>query len=404
MKELIIANSVLILGYLFYAGYLTKYGSTVLNRYFLLLWILVSALVAVLPINFISLTVAQQFTYTYTLPTFVVTPSIFSTYDTTNWLLIVYVLFSSLFAIRVLYQLVTVIAIIKRSTQVLVNGQEYLSSSEVEMPFSFFSYVVIPTSAKTDEIPIIVEHELAHVRAKHSFDILLIQIIQSLCWFNPVVWIYEKSIRINHEYEADMAVLKAHYNEARYKELLVAKAMATHVNIGHAMASRSQLRKRFIKMKTSKKNSVWHYGFLLPLLVIVMVVKSCISEEHTEIKPAIEQLQSTEKEVVKDFSELEVLPEFPGGEQAFYSFLGSELQYPSQAKSEGIEGVVYTKFVISETGKISSVEILRSPNDELSEEAIRVVSSMPNWKPAVKDGKEVSAQYTIPIRFALDGE
>lgn len=98
---------------------------------------------------------------------------------------------------------------------------------------------------------------------------------------------------------------------------------------------------------------------------------------------------------------VEEMPEFPGGQDALFAYIGKNLKYPEQAVEEGIEGVVYVTFVVEKDGKISGARVLRGIGSGCSEEALRVVSGMPNWRPGKQRGQEVRVQYNLPIRFKL---
>jgi TonB family protein len=103
----------------------------------------------------------------------------------------------------------------------------------------------------------------------------------------------------------------------------------------------------------------------------------------------------------------ESAPEFPGGENALRAFIKNNMVYPIEAIKDSLQGKVYVNFVISKAGKVENVQIARGVHPVLDEEAIRVVSSMPDWKPAVRyfRGKlgeqKVVVTYTIPVNFKL---
>jgi TonB family protein len=94
-------------------------------------------------------------------------------------------------------------------------------------------------------------------------------------------------------------------------------------------------------------------------------------------------------------------PEFPGGEDSLAAFIKNKLKYPASAIENGFQGRVTLTFVVEKDGSISNIEILRSPAEELSQEAIRLVKSMPNWKPGKKGGEIVSGKYILPVTFRL---
>jgi len=101
---------------------------------------------------------------------------------------------------------------------------------------------------------------------------------------------------------------------------------------------------------------------------------------------------------------VEVMPQFPGGDDELYKFLGKHLQYPAEAKKNGIEGVVYVSFVVYEDGTIREAKVLRGIGGGCDAEALRVIRLMPNWEPGTQRGKAVRVHYNLPIRFTLTGK
>ena len=104
------------------------------------------------------------------------------------------------------------------------------------------------------------------------------------------------------------------------------------------------------------------------------------------------------------YETIEIPAEFIGGTSALKLYLKTNLIYPPEAKSAGIEGKCYLKFVICEDGSITNVQVLKGVPDcpECDKDAVRVVKSMPNWKPGRINGKAVNSFYTLPVSFKLD--
>jgi protein TonB len=98
---------------------------------------------------------------------------------------------------------------------------------------------------------------------------------------------------------------------------------------------------------------------------------------------------------------IEQAPEFPGGMTAMYEYLAENMHYPLEARAKGIEGKVYVQFVISKTGDIEDVEIIKGVHDLIDKQAFIVVRDMPDWTPGKHEGKPVRVRYTIPINFTL---
>ena len=101
------------------------------------------------------------------------------------------------------------------------------------------------------------------------------------------------------------------------------------------------------------------------------------------------------------FEELDEKPEFPDGNVGLGKYLSENIKYPKKAVKKNITGKVFVQFVIDKTGKVIDVTVPRGVDKSLDKEAVRVVKSMPNWKPGMKDGVPVKVRYTIPINFKL---
>lgn len=98
------------------------------------------------------------------------------------------------------------------------------------------------------------------------------------------------------------------------------------------------------------------------------------------------------------------MPEFPGGIDALNNFLHDNLHYPEEAKEKGVEGRVIVQFWIENDSTITHVVVVSKPNPLLDAEAVRLISSMPKWKPATQKGKPVRCRYVVPVHFKLDEE
>ena len=119
------------------------------------------------------------------------------------------------------------------------------------------------------------------------------------------------------------------------------------------------------------------------------------------IAPPVEApVEEEEEEVI--FMVVETMPEFPGGQQALFKYLGENVKYPVIAQENGIQGRVICQFVVNKDGSIVDVVVVRSSGEpSLDKEAIRVINSMPKWKPGKQRGKPVRVKYTVPVNFRL---
>ena len=119
------------------------------------------------------------------------------------------------------------------------------------------------------------------------------------------------------------------------------------------------------------------------------------------IAPPVEApVEEEEEEVI--FVVVESMPEFPGGQQALFKYLAENVKYPVIAQENGIQGRVICQFVVNKDGSIVDVVAVRSSGEaSLDKEAIRVIKSMPKWKPGKQRGKPVRVKYTVPVNFRL---
>lgn len=104
----------------------------------------------------------------------------------------------------------------------------------------------------------------------------------------------------------------------------------------------------------------------------------------------------------QEYTVVEKMPEFPGGNGSLRKWVARNLRYPILAAEQGYEGKVYVKFNVNKDGSVSDAKIIKGANVELNEEALRVINSMPYWIPGEQQGIKVKVSYTIPIRFALN--
>ncbi|HAE25212.1 MAG TPA: hypothetical protein DCG33_07710 [Prevotellaceae bacterium] len=124
-------------------------------------------------------------------------------------------------------------------------------------------------------------------------------------------------------------------------------------------------------------------------------------EEQKASDMTPEESSSTPAEDTKVFSYVDQMPIFPGGESALMNYIASNLKYPSAAQDQGIQGLVMLRFVVTGTGKVGEVQVLKSLDPSCDREAIRVVKSLPRFTPGRKQGKPVNVWFQLPIRFEL---
>ena len=340
-----------------------------------------------------------------------------------------------LFIIGMLVTLVHTLSSLFRIIRIIRHSEQYPQTDGTTIcvtgnasltPFSWMHYIVMNRSDYETYDAAILAHERGHIRLHHSWDLLLVDTLTALQWFNPAMWMLRSDLRAIHEYEADAAVLSQGINARQYQYLLITKAAGIG---GYSLAngiSHSTLKNR-INMMLHTKSDRSRLLKLLALLPIVGIALAVNAEKVVDVRYDEPQKQNTKKKVKgvaekkADTSEtntavgtfepvqgdvfdvVEEMPQYPGGPQALFKFLGENVQYPAEAEKAGIQGRVIATFVVEKDGSISQPTIVKSVDPLLDAEAIRVISAMPNWIPGKQNGKVVRVKYTVPLSFNLDG-
>ena len=121
-----------------------------------------------------------------------------------------------------------------------------------------------------------------------------------------------------------------------------------------------------------------------------------VLEEYVPVEVEEEEVSETEL-----FTIVEEMPAYPGGDAKLYEYLGKNIKYPQIARESGIQGRVFVNFVVEPDGSVSNVKVMRGIGGGCDEEAVRVIKTMPKWKPGKQRGKAVRVTYTIPVVFKL---
>lgn len=157
-------------------------------------------------------------------------------------------------------------------------------------------------------------------------------------------------------------------------------------------------------MMTMNKSSRWNRLRALAAIPVIALALLAFANPTTN-SAAIESSASQDNAPQsKVYDSVEQMPEFPGGMEALIDFLSSNVHYPENAVKNDVEGRVLVQFVIEKTGEIGDVKVVRSVDEELDAEAVRVVKSMPKFEPGRINGKAVAVWYTLPIMFKLKGD
>ena len=280
-------------------------------------------------------------------------------------------------------------------------------------PFSWMHWIVIARKDLEENGREILIHELAHIRNRHSWDLLLADLCIFVQWFNPAAWLLKQELQNIHEYEADETVLREGVNARNYQMLLIKKAVGTRLYSMANSFNHSSLKKR-ITMMLKEKSNPWaraKYLYILPLAALAVTAfarpeVSAVADEISAVKviaPAVhDSIQpNVQPAVAAPSSALDQMPEFPGGMEALNTYLRNNIRYPQEAQKAGIQGRVIIQFIVSKDGSITDAEVVESVDPQLDAEGLRLIKNMPRWKPGMRKGQSIRVKQTLPIRFAF---
>ena len=128
--------------------------------------------------------------------------------------------------------------------------------------------------------------------------------------------------------------------------------------------------------------------------------RNVVREHKNEVIVEEKKPEPVKEEV---FRAVEQMPRFPGGEQALMKYLSTHINYPTMAMENNVQGRVVVQFVVTKTGKIGEVKVVRSVDRDLDKEAVRVCKTLPDFIPGKMNGQAVNVWYTLPVSFKLQG-
>lgn len=151
-----------------------------------------------------------------------------------------------------------------------------------------------------------------------------------------------------------------------------------------------------------KKQTNLRFRAILTVIAFSLLISvSCGKNNKPETIPSATEAANEVKTVDGAYKEVDVMPEFPGGDSVLLAYIANNTKYPEEAKNKGIQGKVLARFMVKEDGSVSDVTILQSASPLLDAESIRVVSSLPKFTPGTLKGKAVPVWFMIPIQFKL---
>lgn len=328
----------------------------------------------------------------------------------------------------------------------LITLNKFMDADKEDSAYSFFNK--INTGAEDNDV--IEAHERAHAGQWHSVDVLLVEALAIINWFNPVVYLYKKAIRHIHEFIADRQALKGGTSKSEYAMLLLSQTFQTPAHsLVNPFFKDSMIKQRIMMLQKDRSNRavLIKYCLSVPLFILMLILSSATVDRSYTIRiisahakrlfdspadPAVIMLDELTKPTNKvtvtatakntnlklsvskkkdstasseiTIDEADRMPEYKGGMDDLYKFLGKYLRYPAALREKGIEGRVIVSFIVETDGSLSDIKVLRDIGGGAGDEVVRVLKMTDKWVPGIRNGKVFRTGFTIPIFFALQHE
>jgi len=441
-QYLLLVNVYLVLFYAFYALLLRRETFFQLNRIYLVSAALLSFFIPLIQAGWVQdLFITQKVEYTiYGSPVFI--RGLKPVEDApVNWgqlFAALYLAGVAFWALKLVWKLITLNKIIKKPAH--------------NTPFSFFKKIEVSEQGSGSHI--INAHEQVHAKQWHSADVLIIEAVMIINWFNPVVYFYRRAIKHIHEFIADKEAIKTANSKSEYALLLLSQTFNApqHQLLNHFF-NKGLLKQRLIMLQKDKSQRIKlvKYGLSAPLFMLMLILSSATVNNSKAITiinkkaalvfaaPALQEVTIDPPKVVPDssqtlesqneqlsivagngdsiktdtakvnqepvFAAVEQEPEFIGGMQKFAEFLAANVKYPASMRENNMQGKAIVTFVVESDGSLSNVKALRAPNEDAGNEAVRVVQlTSGKWMPGLQNHQYVRVQYTVPVNFSLQGK
>ena len=297
--------------------------------------------------------------------------------------------------------------------------QQFPNYTFVNLPntntaFSFLNYIFIGQQLSETDRDYIIRHEKVHVTHQHSLDLLWFELLKIIMWFNPLVYMYQKKTIALHEFIADAETVKNSDTKNYYNQLLNDLFQVENMAFVNQFYHKSLLKKRII-MLTKNKSANWKQMKYLSLIpVVALMLSISFSLQAQESISAI-----TEKVEVDDPIGLESVdkaPIYPGCEGetdneaikkcfslGVTKFVSQNFDITTTQHLGLVAGKkrINTQFIVDKYGNVKDIKV-NEPHQQIKEEVMRVVNSLPTMKPAIYQGKPVEVRFNLPIVFEIE--
>jgi TonB family protein len=320
-----------------------------------------------------------------------------------NAMFVFYAIIAGMFTLLFLYRIAMVMRIIFKHKSENIDGFRIVSLNDDSSPFSFFKTIFInPRKYSEREYGRILSHEQVHASQLHSLDLMLIEIITILHWFNPIVRFYKNAFMEVHEYLADSSVVRngagvQEYGNLILKEVIESPSFSMVNNFSFSMIKR---RIMMISQECPSKHSAVRLFAGLPVALFLILGFSSVKFDPNETLSEQKLLPNTYKSIAivnaeEENRHLNRSPEVDRVE------LAKHVKYPARARKSQIQGIVMINALVSETGFPIQVKVKNSSHRVFNSSAVKAVKCV-RFTPALQDGKSIKAWVSIPVQFKLN--
>jgi len=365
----ITANILLVAGYGFYKGLLANEVYFTLNRISLILLVVLSFCIPAIPVShhFSSNIALDLVIRAETIPN--VSKQIWGA-QFSDWLWRIYFLGVLLRFSGLVFRLYSVRDRINKPTR--------------NAAFSFFKYKVIDPNA--DNFEVVNYHEDVHIKQWHSLDIVFFEVLTVIAWFNPVVYLYQRSIKRVHEFLADQLTATHLGDRHQYALILLGRTTPDVPAMTNPFLQDRHMLKWRISMlsrHSSSRAGLLKYVLLIPLLITLTSFSALYKNATVDMSGELAGIS----------------PAFPGGLEAFQSYLSAAVLESEIFRANHDKGKVLVRFIVNSDGKVVEPEVKDSPNVDLSQESVRIINNSPKWSPGYHKGQPVRVGYEIKLGY-----
>lgn len=336
-----------------------------------------------------------------------------------NWYEMIYGIGAVCFGLLFIIKIIRLNHLLNRSQRVVLNGTRIFLLEDLTQAFTFMNNIYV--GKEQAEETCVIEHEKVHQKQWHSLDLLFLELMKIVFWFNPLLYFYQKRLVEAHEFEADRQTYPKFQNY--YYQTLINQALGTKIDLLTSYWSAPKLIKRRLSMLQQKQKStkgMSKYLLAIPALAVSVLMLSAgnapqnnLSENLPKISVAEPQL--TNNQVVNDtipFMKVDKTPRFQNCKNASESesfecfkkeldaHIARNFKYPKEAAEKALQGRVNVLFSIGTDGKVS-IKSMKGGEKVLQEEAKRLIETLPQLIPGQHKGKNVAVTFIYPINFKL---